>query len=144
MFMGEFHHNIDDKSRLVIPANFRCELGDNFVITKGMEHCLYVYSMNEWNTIVSKLNSLPFTKKDVRTFMRSFFSGANNCSLDKSGRIVLTTNQVEYADILKECVVIGASDRVEIWSKENWNKELEDNEDKLSDLAENLFDGINL
>ena len=144
MFMGEFHHNIDDKSRLVIPANFRCELGENFVITRGLEHCLYVYSTKEWESIVSKLRDLPFTKKDVRTFDRFFFSGANTCSLDKSGRIVLTSNQVEFASILKECVVVGASDRIEIWSKENWNKEFALNEGKISDLAENLFDGINL
>lgn|SRR5574344_1643195 len=144
MFMGEFHHNLDDKSRLVIPANFRFELGDKFIITKGLEKCLYVYSTNEWNKIVAKLQELPFTKKDVRTFIRAFFSGASVCELDKSGRIVLTENQIKYADILKECVVIGASNRIEIWSSTSWNKELSDNEDKLSDLAENLFTGVNL
>lgn len=144
MFMGEYHHNLDDKSRLVIPANFRYELGDKFIITRGLEKCLYVYSETEWQRIVTKLKELPFTKKDVRTFIRSFFSGATTCELDKSGRIVLTVNQTEYANISKECVVIGASDRVEIWSQDNWNTELNDNEDKLSDLAENLFDGVNL
>lgn len=144
MFMGEYHHNLDDKSRLVIPANFRYELGDKFIITRGLEKCLYVYSETEWQRIVTKLKELPFTKKDVRTFIRSFFSGATTCELDKSGRIVLTANQTEYANISKECVVIGASDRVEIWSQDNWNTELNDNEDKLSDLAENLFDGVNL
>jgi MraZ protein len=142
--MGEYHHNLDDKSRLVIPSNFRYELGSKFIITRGLEHCLYVYSTSEWEKIVAKLQELPFTKKDVRTFIRAFFSGANTCDVDASGRIVLTQNQTEYADITKECVVIGANDRVEIWSKDNWNKELNDNNDKLSDLAENLFDGVNL
>lgn len=144
MFMGEYHHNLDDKSRLVIPANFRYELGNKFIITRGLEKCLYVYSETEWQGIVNKLKELPFTKKDARTFIRSFFSGATTCEIDKSGRIVLTEPQTDYANISKECVVIGASDRVEIWSQDNWNKELSDNEDKLSDLAENLFDGVSL
>ncbi len=144
MFMGEYHHNLDDKSRLVIPANFRYELGNKFIITRGLEKCLYVYSETEWQGIVNKLKELPFTKKDARTFIRSFFSGATTCEIDKSGRIVLTEPQTDYANISKECVVIGASDRVEIWSQDNWNKELSDNEDKLSDLAENLFEGVSL
>ncbi|MGN1371207.1 MAG: division/cell wall cluster transcriptional repressor MraZ, partial [Candidatus Coprovivens sp.] len=99
MFMGEYHHNIDDKGRLIIPAKFRSELGEKFIITRGLEKCLYVYSESEWNTIVAKLKTLPFTKKDVRTFIRSFFSGATECEFDRQGRINITSPLVSYAGI---------------------------------------------
>lgn len=141
MFMGEYHHNIDEKGRLIIPAKFRSELGNNFIVTRGLEKCLYVYSEAEWNTIVAKLKTLPFTKKDVRIFVRSFFSGATECEFDRQGRINITSPLVSYADIDKECVVIGANDRIEIWSLENWNNFFLENQDKIEDIAENLFDG---
>lgn len=141
MFMGEYHHNIDEKGRLIIPAKFRSELGNNFIVTRGLEKCLYVYSETEWNTIVAKLKTLPFTKKDVRIFIRSFFSGATECEFDRQGRINITSPLVSYADIDKECVVIGANDRIEIWSLENWNNFFLENQDKIEDIAENLFDG---
>ena len=141
MFMGEYHHNIDDKGRLIIPAKFRSELGEKFIITRGLEKCLYVYSESEWNTIVAKLKTLPFTKKDVRTFIRSFFSGATECEFDRQGRINITSPLVSYADIITKCVIIGANDRLEIWSEENWIQNSIDNEDVLEDIAENLFNG---
>ena len=144
MFMGEFHHNLDDKGRIIIPAKFRYELGSKFIITRGLEKCLYVYSMEEWNNIVAKLKELPFTKKDARTFIRSFFSGATECEFDKSGRINITSPLVTYADITKECVVIGANDRIEIWSENSWNNFMDINSDKLEDIAENLFDSLNI
>ena len=114
MFMGEYHHNIDEKRRLIIPASFRSELGSKFVIARGLEKCLYVYSYDEWNRIVEKLKTLPFTKKDTRTFMRYFFSGATECEFDSTGRINIASLLAEYADITKECVIIGANDRIEI------------------------------
>lgn len=141
MFMGEYHHNIDEKGRLIIPAKFRNELGTKCVIARGLEKCLYIYSMEEWNSIVAKLKTLPFTKKDVRTFVRSFFSGATDCEFDRQGRFNITSPLVSYADITKECVIIGANDRIEIWSKENWDKFLIENQDTLEDIAENLFNG---
>ena len=141
MFMGEYHHNIDDKGRLIIPAKFRNELGEKFIITRGLEKCLYVYSESEWNTIVAKLKTLPFTKKDVRTFIRSFFSGATECEFDRQGRINITSPLVSYAGIDKECVVIGANDRLEIWSENEWNNFFIENSDKIEDIAENLFNG---
>ena len=144
MFMGEYHHNIDEKGRLIIPAKFRDELGFKFVVTRGLEKCLYVYSETEWNNIVAKLKTLPFTKKDVRTFIRSFFSGATECEFDRQGRINITSPLVSYADITKECVIIGANDRLEIWSEEGWNNFFEENADKISDIAENLFIGEDL
>jgi MraZ protein len=139
MLMGEFHHNIDEKNRLVIPSKFRSELGEEFIVTRGLDKCLFVYSMKEWNKLVNKLNTLPFTQKNARNFTRFFLSGAINAEFDRSGRISITSPLIEYADITKECVIIGASDRIEIWSKESWDNFLKENEDSFSDIAENLF-----
>ncbi len=139
MFMGEYHHNIDDKNRLVIPAEFRNMLGEKFIITRGLEKCLYIYTESEWNKIVEKLSSLPFTKKDARVFIRSFFSAAANCNLDRQGRINITSGQFTYAEIQKECVIIGVSDRVEIWSRENWDKFNLEYGEALENVAEHLF-----
>ena len=121
MLMGEYHHNIDDKGRLVIPTKYRMELGESFVIARGLEKCLYAYSMNEWNKLVEKLDTLPFTKKDARTFIRTFFSGATTCEFDKNGRINITSPLVSYAGLTKNCVIIGVNDRLEIWDEENFN-----------------------
>ena len=95
--------------------------------------------MVEWNKIVEKLKALPFTHKDARNFTRFFLSGAASSELDRSGRVSLTSPLIEYADITKECVIIGANDRIEIWAKESWDKFLSDNEENFSDIAENLF-----
>ena len=139
MLMGEFHHNIDDKGRLTLPAKFREELGDSFIITRGLESCLFVYTMDEWKKITEKLNNLPFTRKDARSFMRFFLSGATVCEIDHAGRISFTSPLIEYADITKECVIIGANDRLEVWSKESWDKFLKTNEEEFENIAENLF-----
>ena len=140
MFMGEFHHNIDDKGRMIIPSKFRYDLGEKFIITRGIDTCLFVYPKNEWTKIISQLNELSFTKKDVRSFQRFFLSGATECEFDKQGRINITSPLADYADITKECVVIGVNDRIEIWSKDNFDKFLKDNMENLSDIAENLFE----
>ena len=144
MFMGEYHHNIDDKGRLIIPAKFRSELGEKFIITRGLEKCLYVYSEYEWNTIVAKLKTLPFTKKDVRTFIRSFFSGATECEFDRQGRINITSPLVSYAGLSKACVIIGVNDRLEIWDEEAFNNFLNVNAENMEEIAEDLFDNISL
>ena len=141
--MGEFRHNIDDKSRLVLPSKFRNELGDKFIVARGIEKCLYVYSIAEWKKLENQLKTLPFTKKDARTFARTFFSGATECEFDKQGRTCLTSPLVCYAGLVRECVVIGANDRIEIWSKEGWEQFMTDNSDKLADIAENLFMDVN-
>ena len=141
MFMGEYHHNIDEKGRIVMPSKFRDALGNNFVIAKGLEKCLYVYSSKDWERLVSKLDTLPFTKKDARTFIRSFFSGATECEFDRQGRTCVTSPLVHYAGLNRECVIIGANDRIEIWDKDSWDKFLSENEENLSNIAENLFLG---
>ena len=140
MFMGEYHHNIDDKNRLIIPAKFREELGDEFIVTRGIENCLFAYPKDNWQKIVEKLGSLPFTKKDARSFNRFFLSGATNAEFDKQGRINITSPLVSYANLKKECVIIGVGDRLEIWSLEEFNNFFDSAKDNMSDIAENLFD----
>ncbi len=140
MLMGEFHHNIDDKGRLVIPNKYRFELGQEFIITRGLEKCLYVYPQKEWEKLVDKLNTLPFTKKDARTFIRSFFSGATVCEFDKTGRINITSPLVSYAGLTKECVIIGVNDRLEIWDSDRFNEFMNENSEALEDIAEHLFE----
>lgn len=142
MFMGEYHHNIDEKGRLIMPSRFRYDLGENFIVTRGIDSCLFVYPKETWNKLTSKLNELSFTKKDVRSFQRFFLSAATLSEFDKQGRINIPTPLADYASLTKECVVIGVNDRIEIWSKENFDKFLNDNIDNISEIAENLFDGV--
>lgn len=144
MLMGEFHHNIDDKGRLVIPTKFRMELGESFVLARGLEKCLYAYSMTEWNKLVEKLNELPFNKKDVRTFNRTFFSGATVCEFDKNGRINITSPLVSYAGLTSKCVIIGVNDRLEIWDEKAFDNFLTESSDNIESIAENLFENISL
>ena len=142
MLMGEFHHNIDDKGRLIIPSKFRSELGERFIITKGLDKCLFVYSMNEWNKIIEKLSNLQFTKKNVRAFERAFIGGASTIEFDRQGRINITSPLVHYANISKECVIIGVNERLEIWSKEEFEKYMKVNEESLEEITEDLFDSL--
>ncbi|MGN1385118.1 MAG: division/cell wall cluster transcriptional repressor MraZ [Bacillus sp. (in: firmicutes)] len=138
MFMGEYHHNIDIKGRLIIPAKFREELGEEFVITRGLDQCLFGYSMNEWKMIEEKLKTLPLTKKDARAFTRFFFSGATECELDKQGRVNISSPLLNYAKLEKECVILGVSNRIEIWSKQQWEDYFSESEDSFAELAENM------
>ena len=140
MFMGEYHHNIDDKGRIVIPGKFRNEGLNGLVITRGLEQCLYLYTVEEWEKVVAKLNKLPFTKKDARTFMRSFFAGATASEFDRNGRINITSALVSYAGLTKECVIIGVNDRMEIWDKTLYENFMNENALKMESIAENLFE----
>ena len=144
MFMGEYHHFLDDKGRIIIPSKFREDLGEKFIITRGLENCLFVYSEDDFQRIVHKLESLPFTKKDARQFMRFFLSGASEAEFDKQGRIHITSPLISYAGLEKECIIIGSGDRLEIWSKNNWNAFFDSAKDNMSDIAENLFDGVDI
>ncbi|QCT02230.1 MraZ protein [Paenibacillus algicola] len=140
MFMGEYQHNIDDKGRLTIPAKFRELLGSSFVVTRGLDQCLFVYPHEEWAVMEQKLKSLPLMKSDARAFSRFFFSGAAECEWDKQGRVNLPTNLREFAKLDKECVVIGVSSRVEVWSKDKWNEYYQQSEEAFNDIAEKLVD----
>lgn len=121
MFTGEYQHAIDVKNRMIIPSKFREFLDEKFMVTKGLDNCLYAYPIGEWANLEQKLKSLPLSSKDARAFVRFFFSGASECELDKQGRFVIPANLIEYAGITKEIVIIGVSTRFEIWSKENWD-----------------------
>ncbi|SDY76358.1 MraZ protein [Evansella caseinilytica] len=138
--MGEYHHTVDEKGRMIIPAKFREELGPAFVVTRGMDKCLFVYPEQEWRQLEQKLKSLPFTKKDARAFTRFFFSGATECELDKQGRVNLAPTLRSYAQLEKECVVIGVSNRVEIWSKEIWEDYFAESEESFAEIAEGIVD----
>ena len=136
--MGEFHHNIDEKGRLIIPSKIRYELGEKFIITRGLDKCLFVYPISEWENIIKKYRELPNTK-DARNFMRFFLSGASECEFDKQGRINISSPLVNYASLNRECVIIGVNDRIEIWSKEMWDGFINENEENFSDIADHLF-----
>lgn len=138
MFMGEYHYAIDDKGRLTIPSKLRYELGENFIVTRGLDNCLFIYPKSEWNEIITKYRELPNTK-DARNFMRFFLSGATECEFDKQGRINVMAPLIKFADLKKECVIIGVNDRLEVWSKERWEQFIETNEENLSDIADSLF-----
>ena len=140
MFIGEHHHNIDEKGRLAIPAKYREILGNSFVITRGIEHCIYVYPNDTFNHIVTKLESLPFTKKDARAFTRFFMSGATAIELDKQGRINIPSPLVSYANLSKKCVIVGTGDRLEIWNEEAFDEFMSSCNDEMSDIAEGLFE----
>ena len=140
MLMGEYHHNIDEKGRLVIPTNFRKDIGESFVIAKGLEKCLYIYPMNKWEKLVSKLDELSFTKKDVRTFTRTFYSGATASEFDNNGRINITSSLTHYAGLTKKCVIIGVNDRLEIWDEDEFERMLEQSSNEIENIAESLFE----
>ncbi|WP_307203788.1 division/cell wall cluster transcriptional repressor MraZ [Paenibacillus harenae] len=140
MFMGEFQHSIDEKGRIIIPAKFRDSLGSTFIATRGLDNCLFVYPMSEWAVLEEKLKTLPLMKADARAFTRFFFSGATECELDKQGRVNLPSHLREYAKLDKECMVLGVSGRVEIWSKQTWDGYYEQSEQAFNEIAEKLVD----
>lgn len=121
MFMGTYNHTIDAKGRLIIPSKFRDALGDEFVVTRGMDGCLFVFDNKEWQAFEEKLHTLPMMDKEARQFTRYFLAGAANVEVDKQGRILLPGLLREFADITKDVVLIGMGRRIEIWSKDRWN-----------------------
>ena len=139
MFKGEYNHSIDAKGRLIVPANLREELGQSFVVTKGLDGCLFVYPSEEWKNIESKFSQIPLTTKDARKFSRFFFAGAASCEVDKQGRIFIPGQLKDFACIEKECIIIGVNDRLEIWSKKVYDNYFLANEKNISDIAEDLF-----
>ncbi len=121
LFRSEYNHTIDAKGRLIIPSKFRESLGDTFVVTKGLDGCLFVYDNEEWNAFEEKLKSLPITNKEARQFVRFFLAGAAEVEVDKQGRILVPNILREFAQISKDVVLIGVASRIEIWSKERFD-----------------------
>jgi MraZ protein len=140
MFMGEYQHSVDDKGRLIVPAKFRESLGSAFIMTRGLDQCLFIYPLSEWQVLEQKLKALSLMKSDARAFTRFFFSGAVECELDKQGRVNIPNNLREHAKLDKDCILIGVSNRVEIWGKESWDAYSRQSEDSFNEIAEKLVD----
>ncbi|MGX7203883.1 division/cell wall cluster transcriptional repressor MraZ [Enterococcus pingfangensis] len=140
MFMGEYQHNIDAKGRLIVPSKLREQLGEKFVVTRGMDGCLFGYPLNEWNQLETKLNEMPLAKKDARAFVRFFYSAATECEIDKQGRINIPVSLRNHASLEKECVIIGVANRIEVWDQTRWNEFTKETEASFDDIAETMVD----
>ena len=138
MFIGEYEHSIDAKGRVIMPVKLRDDIGERFIITKGLDGCLFAYSQNEWTNFEEKLKSLPLTNKNARDFVRFFLSGAVECEIDKQGRFLIPANLREYATLEKDAVIIGVGTRIEIWNKANWKQYSSDENISADEIAENM------
>ena len=136
MFMGEYNHTVDAKGRLIVPSKFREQLGDEFVVTKGLDGCLFVYENTEWKALEEKLHALPLTNANARKFSRFFLAGATTCEVDKQGRILLPAVLRDFAKIEKDAVLVGVGSRIEIWSRDVWNQS--NTYDDMDEIAENM------
>ena len=140
MLTGEYIHSIDSKGRIIIPSKLRSSFGDSIIITRGLDGCLFGYNYKVWQGIVDKLDTLPFTKKDARNFIRFFTSGAITLEFDKQGRINIPAFLSSYATLQDEVVIVGVINRIEIWNLKKWNEFMKNNVENLSDISFNLFD----
>lgn len=139
MLIGEYEHSLDAKGRLIMPAKLREDIGEKFIITKGLDGCLFAFSLEEWKNFEQKLRSLPISNKDARAFSRFFFAGAIDCEIDKQGRFLISSNLREFAGLEKEVVIVGMDSRIEIWSKEKWQNTDEDiSADEIAEKMEML------
>jgi MraZ protein len=138
LLIGEFEHSIDTKGRLVLPAKIKDDLGKEFIVTKGLDGCLFGYSLEEWNKFEEKLKTLPLTNKITRDFVRFFLSGAVEEETDKQGRFLLPANLREYASLTKDAVIIGVGTRIEIWDKKKWNEYNSEENLSVDKIAEKM------
>ena len=138
MFMGEYNHTVDPKGRLIIPAKFREQLGDEFVVTKGLDGCLFVFPQNEWESFQGKLKTLPLINKDARKFTRFFLAGAAEMEVDKQGRILIPSVLREFAALEKDVVFVGVGSRIEIWNRAGWDESISGYDDDMDEVAENM------
>ena len=139
MLIGEYEHSLDPKGRLIMPARLRDDIGEKFIVTKGLDGCLFAFSLSEWTNFEQKLRSLPISNKDARSFTRFFFAGAIDCEIDKQGRFLISSNLREFAGLEKEVIIVGMDSRIEIWSKDKWEKCDEDiSADEIAEKMEML------
>lgn len=138
MLIGEYEHSLDVKGRLILPAKIREDMGDKFIVTKGLDWCLFGFSQNEWTNFEEKLKTLPLTNKNARDFVRFFLSGATECEIDKQGRFLITSNLREYATLEKDAIIIGVGTRIEIWNREKWKSYNSDENISADEIAENM------
>ena len=146
MFYGEFAHSIDNKGRLILPSKIREVAKANFVekfyVTRGLDKCLFMFSEEEWKAVEQKFKTMSFTKTDARKFNRLYFSGAVEVVADKQGRILLPTYLKDFAGIKKDVVIIGVSNRVEIWAKDQWQEFYQSNLESFEETAEKLIENL--
>lgn len=140
MFIGEFQHNLDAKGRIVIPGKFRDELQNTFILARGLDGCLTIYSLKQWDKLFEEVNKLPTTKKAARQYIRMLTSTASDCTLDNQGRIQIPSFLSKMVNITKEVVIIGANDHIEIWDKATWDAYYLDASENFEEVAENLSD----
>ena len=138
MLLGEFRHNLDDKGRIALPAKFREKLQSGAIITRGLDHCLFVFGVNEWDGLVQKLVALPLAQSDSRAFARLMLAGASDVKYDAQGRILIPDSLREYAHLKKQVVVTGMYTRVELWDEEEWDKYKAKTESAADEIAEKL------
>ena len=138
MLIGEYEHSLDSKGRMILPARIREDLGEKFIITKGLDGCLVGFSESEWNNFEEKLKQLPLTNKNARDFVRFFLSGAVEAETDKQGRFLIPSNLREYATLDKEVVVTGVGTRIEIWDREKWKKYNSNENISADQIADNM------
>jgi len=138
LLIGEYQHNLDTKNRLTMPSKLREDIGETFVITKGLDECIFGFSKKEWKNFEDKLKTLPLTNKDARDFVRFFLSGAVECELDRQGRFLIPANLKEYAGLNKEATITGVGTRIEIWNAETWKKYNSSENISADKLAENM------
>ena len=138
MFIGEYEHSVDAKGRVIMPAKLREDIGEKFIVTKGLDGCLFAYSQNEWANFEEKLKTLPLTNKNARDFVRFFLSGAVECEIDKQGRFLIPSNLRQYATLDKEIVIIGVGTRIEIWNRATWGNYSSDENISADEIAENM------
>ena len=140
MLMGEYMHTIDTKGRVIMPADFRTELGETFFVTKGLDNCLFIYGQAEWEALSAKLRQLPLAKPEARAFVRFFFAGARMMECDKQGRFLVPGNLRSYANLKKDVVLTGVMNRAELWDKESWTKYTDEVNPAVTEIAGNLAD----
>lgn len=140
MLMSEYMHTIDAKGRVILPADFRSELGETFVITKGLDGCLFIYGQTEWEALSERLHRLPLAKPEARAMARFFFSGARTLDCDRQGRFLVPPTLRTYAKLKKDVVLIGVSDRVELWDREAWEKYNDEINPAVTEIASQLTD----
>ena len=138
MLIGEYEHSLDVKGRLILPAKIRDDMGEKFIVTKGLDGCLFGFSQTEWANFEEKLKTLPLTNKNARDFVRFFSSGATECEIDKQGRFLIAANLREYANLEKDAVIIGVGTRIEIWNKDKWKTYNSDENISADEIAENM------
>ena len=138
MLIGEYEHNLDEKGRLIMPAKLRDDMGEKFIITTGLDGCLFGFSMSEWQKFEDKLKSLPITNKNARNFTRFFLAGATECELDKQGRFLISAKLRTTASLEKEAVIIGTGTRIEIWNKAKWEEQTSYENISIEEIEQNM------